>query len=567
MTPKAGTKTLRKLILSFRERMNKLGIQDDPYLLFLLEQSMCPIQRVAYQFATKLDRKLTDSEFNQAIHGYETLPDLPPETSIEIGKTVQQGLPFRIPITKVLHWLVAGTTGFGKTTLACVVEQAVRGLVPCTFLDHKDESARLIARVPGATFLPLDKQRWNLLKGVGDQSAYIRYISSQLANFMSLHPVTANAVRAKLLALCHDKASLPSLSDLGEIFLKLAQKELRSSLHTASRGFEDLAVSFGRWANVRHGEWPITSPLNVIPLKDLPPTIEHFYVSLLLKHMTDRASALGHSTELNHMLFFDEALNYMGKEMEPTAGSGRENHVATMMRICRSYGISIFAAVQSLSKIQDSVIDNASVFIAFRANSTQEATLAGRRLGLEKRRYPELMNLEPGVAFALTPDCHQPVKVKIPFVDLGDYPSYTDISRRMKPIWTAWDQNTVFSPARNQNIAHIDFHDLLDESNSETTVEPIDPPKPTSEIRKPQDPVIISEYLAMLRSCEAHPDFGATTHYKSLGWSMGRGNRVKAQLVELGWVETASVISPKGGRPKITLQLTETGRGVLDEPA
>jgi hypothetical protein len=246
-----------------------------------------------------------------------------------------------------------------------------------------------------------------------------------------------------------------------------------------------------------------------------------------------------------------------------------------MMRICRSYGISIFAATQSLSGIQDSAIENASVFIAFRANSPQEAKLVCRRLGFDENRHSEIMNLEAGTAFALTPDCHQPVKIKVPLLDLGIYPSESEIARQMEPVWTAWDERTVFSPAKNDSATHIDFRELLGETTpglepaaeaTETTqTEPTQASKPF--VRKPTDPVIISEYLALLRSCEANPGFGVTRHYKGLGWSMGRGTRVKEKLMALGWVEVESVIAPKGGRPTNILKLTETGRGVLDEPA
>ena len=563
------------LLLTLHQRVQKMGLQRHPRVRFLFKLCRSPMQDVAFQYTHELEQLLDRMEFNNALYGNESVPALPPDTSIEIGKTVRRKQPFRVSTKTVLHWLVYGASGFGKTTLLGVVERAVRGLFSCTLIDHKDEGRRFINNVPNSVYLPLDKQRWNLLKGVGDQADYIRYISDQLARFMSLHPVTSNAVRARLLSLCQDKTALPSLSDFAKIFLQLAQKELRSSLNTASRGFDDLAAAFGRWADVRQGEWPFIHPLNVVPLKDLPPVIEHFYVSLLLKQMTDRASAQGHSAEQRHMIFFDEALSYMGKEMEPTTGSGRVNQVAEMMRICRSYGISILAATQSLSGIQDSVIDNASVFIAFKANHPQEAKLVCRRLGFDENRHPEIMNLEAGTAFALTPDCHQPVKIKVPFLDLGIYPSEPEIARQMEPVWTAWDERTVFAPAKNNSATHIDFRELLGETAPDpepaaeatktTQTEPNQEPKPY--IRKPSDPVIISEYLAMLRSCEAHPNFGATTHYKSLGWSMGRGNRVKARLVELGWVEAVSIIPPKGGRPKVTLQLTETGRGVLDEPA
>lgn len=572
--------TLQETVLANAQRIEHMGLQNHQAIGFLQKLSLSPIPDVACRFTGQLKHKLDQMEFNDAIYTRENVPTLSPETSIEIGLTVKQGLPLRMSITKAIHWLIAGASGSGKTNLFCVIEKAIRNIIPCTLIDHKDEGARFIHAVPNAAYIPLNKQRWNPLAGVGNQTDYIPYLSAQLAKLMALHPVTANAVRAKLLSLCSNKENLPSISDLAELFLILAKQETRSNLHTASRGFEDLAATMGRWGEVRQGKWPFNDQsLNVIPLKDVPPALEFFYISLLLKHMTDHASLKGHSTNLRHILFFDEALTYMGKEMEPTTGSGRTNHVAEMMRISRSYGFTIIAAVQSISKVQDTVVDNAGVFIAFRANSVQEAKHCCKRLGFDETRYMEIMNLEIGTAWVTAPHCRTPAKIKVPFVDLGDYPGEAAITRQMNPIWASWDNQAVFSPTATKTKVALDFREILGEAETPESLEqqasgeadnadetpycPVTQPGRSSA----DTPLILSEYYTLLRSCDAHPDFGTTTHYKSMGWSGGRGNRVKTKLIELGWVEVARLVSPKGGRPKKTLRLTDKGQEVLHESA
>ena len=567
--------TFRETVLTNAQRIERMGLQNHPAIGLLQKLSLSPIPDVACRFAGQLKNRLDRMEFNDAVRGREDVPVLPSGTAIEIGRTAVQGHTFCMPVTKAVHWLIAGASGAGKTNLFCVVEKEIRDVIACTLVDHKDEGARFVHAVSGAVCIPLDKQRWNLLAGIGDQTAYIRYLSAQLARLMGLHPVTANAVQAKLLSLCSDRENLPSVSDLAELFRILAQKEVRSNLHTASKGFEDLAAAMGRWAEVRAGKWPFNDHmLNIIPLKDVPVSLEFFYISLLLKHMTDHASLRGHSTNLRHILFFDEALSYMGREMAPTAGSGRTNQVAEMMRISRSYGFTIIAAVQSISNVQDAVVDNAGVFIAFRANSVQEAKCCCRRLGFNESRYIEIMNLETGTAWVIAPHCRTAVKIKVPFVDLGEYPSEAAITRQMAPVWTEWDNQTVFSPTRPKADAVLDFRKILGETQTPESTEPqtSDEADNMDEMSRgpvtqpnrpvPDDPAILSEYFAMLRSCEAHPDFGAAAHYKVLGWSGGRGNRVKNRLIELGWIEAVRIASPQGGRPKETLQLTETGRSV-----
>jgi hypothetical protein len=567
----AGKPALHKLILSNAKRMQDMGLQYREDLQLLHQLSLSPLPHAAFKFANKLNRTLDGFEFRQAVCGNETVPNLSADTSIEIGKTVGKGLPYRIRISDLTtHAIVCGASGSGKTTLIRQIVNAFLGGIYVLLFDHKDEGLRFVNKIPDAAYIPMNRQRWNCLSGTGDQRDYIRFVGSQFTKLMALLPVTANAVQAKLLALCSDRGNLPAVSDLSRVFLVLAQKELRSSLHTASKGFSDLAVNMGRWADVRRGDWPFGSyPLSVVPLKDCPAAFEYFCIAMLFRQLMDRATAGGHTGKLRQLVVFDEGRGFFGREMEPVSGSGRGNLQAEILTKSRSYGIGNLIGTQSIISLQSTVVDNAGIFIALRTNSEQEAKSCCRRLGLEELRYMEFINMEVGTAWVVSPSCRQPVKIRIPFCDLGDYPGEADIASRMNPVWTLWDTRTVFAPEKSEAEGAIDFRELLGETASCTApsvetsaTEPVKPP-----VRQPNDPAILSEYFAMLRSCEAHPDFGAATHYKTLGWSGGRGNRVKNQLIELGWIEAVRIASPRGGRPKETLQLTETGKGVLDEPA
>jgi hypothetical protein len=153
----------------------------------------------------------------------------------------------------------------------------------------------------------------------------------------------------------------------------------------------------------------------------------------------------------------------------------------------------------------------------------------------------------------------------------------------MKPLWEKWDANTVFAPAKTNQDTVINFREILGEVDSQKpifktdlekseyiTKESISEPErqcPVISSRSKMPPVspILEEYFVLLRSCKLHPDFAATSHYKALGLSARRGNRIKAKVVELGWVNPVRIASSKAGRPKETLHLTEKGEGVLNE--
>ncbi len=560
---------LHKLILSNAKRMQDLGLQYREDLQFLHRLSQSPLPHAAFKFANKLSRTLDTLEFQQAVHGNETVPDLDPGISLEIGKTAGRGLPYRIRISDLTtHAVICGASGSGKTTLIGQIVNALLGELRVLLFDHKDEGLRFINKIQDAAYIPMDRQRWNGLSGISDQRDYIRFVGSQLTKLMALLPVTSNAVLAKLLALCADRSNLPAVADLSRVFLVLAQKELRSSLHTASKGFSDLAVNMGRWADVRQGHWPFDDYLfSVVPLKDCPAAFEYFYIAILFRQMMDRATAGGHTGSLKQLIIFDEGRGFFGRELEPGSGSGRVNLQADILTKARSYGIGNIIGTQSISSLQSTVVDNAGIFIALRTNSEQEAKACCRRLGFDDSRYMELINMPVGTAWVVSPACRQPVKIRIPFCDLGNYPREADIASRMNPVWTSWDTRTVFAPEKSETEDAIDFRELLGETASSPVApveaemtKPVEPP-----VQQPNDPAILSEYFAMLRSIMAHPDFGVTDHYRALGFSGGRGTRIKSKMLELGWVTTESMISPKGGRPTNVLKLTEIGKALIDE--
>ncbi|MDF7824371.1 type IV secretion system DNA-binding domain-containing protein [Pontiellaceae bacterium B12227] len=570
-------KGTRKIVHSNEERMEQLGVQDDPLYRLYQDLGRSPLQdgEIANRFSDKMDRKLGDLEWRKAMHGDgPVVPQFDPETSVLVGHTVREGIEYRIPFDDLTtHALLGGASGSGKTTAASNFLNALAGKVRTILLDHKTEGLRFVRKVEDSVYIPLERQRWNCLAGAAKQRDYIQFLAAQLTRLLAFVPGTANAVLARLSGLCCGN-ELPAIADLPAIFANLARKEGRIGLHTASKGFEDIATAFGDWGKVREGHWPFDDhALNVIPLKDVPVSMEHFYISLLFKQLTDRAMSGGHAGTLRRIVYFEEGRGFFGREMEAATASRRVNLQADILTKTRSYGIGNIIGTQSISSIQQTVLDNAGTFLALKTNSEAEGRACCRRLGLDESRYFELLEMDVGTAWVVSPRCPKPVKIRIPFNDLGGYPGEAEIAGMMEPVWSAWDAAAVFSPERTVKDERLDFRELLGEKE-----EPKDrdiPGKTDSEqevpsTERPSDPVpddpeILFEYYALLHSCKDNPDLSVSAHYRSLGWSAGRGTRIKESLIELGWIESAVIKTSKAGRPCMRLHPTATGLEVLHE--
>lgn len=573
--PQKGRKSRASKVLLNEQRMHELGVSGDSLLNLYRSLSLSRLQsgKVASRFANKLESKLDRIEAAQILSGSKeaNLPTRDSKGCFSIGKSCQSGEDYFISFSDLVkHLIICGASGSGKTNLITLIINALHRQVWMCFIDHKDEGGRILNHFSDTSYIPLNQQRWNCLRGSGkSQKDYIRYFAELLSRVMALANVTSNATQAKLLSLCADKDDLPSISDLCAIFHTIAEQERRNNLHTAARAFDDLAATMGQWASVRKGPFSFDEhALSIIPLKDLPTAYENLFITLLFKQFMDQASSLGHTSDISRMFILDEGRAFFGKEFETGTGSGRFNIQTQIMTKGRSYGFGICIGTQSAAMLQATVVDNAGTFIVLRTNSEQEAKFCCRRLGIEDRRYRELMELDTGVAWIVSPRCTQPVQIRIPYCDIGDYISDTEIARKMAPTWENWDAQSDFSKTKADNTAKMDFRKILGEDQEVDS--PIPAAQDTSEQKSEEpetqqcaDPSILAEPLAFLRSCSHNPEFGATAHYKALGWSAGKGNRVKNALVESKLLEVIRIKSPTGGRPKETYHLTHQGKEMI----
>ena len=67
---------------------------------------------------------------------------------IDLGIINESNLPWRLPLHALPHTTILGTTGGGKTNTLYNILKSVHGRVPCLFISHKENDARLLADPP-----------------------------------------------------------------------------------------------------------------------------------------------------------------------------------------------------------------------------------------------------------------------------------------------------------------------------------------------------------------------------------------------------------------------------------
>jgi len=580
---KRPNQTVFKLFLENQERIQHLGVQHDPVVDHYVSVCFSRLNKgeVALKAAQHLSTYLDRVEWIQAKGSHDVkVPALTSGLSILIGKTLD-GQDYCLSGADICTpTVITGASGGGKSTLiANIVAQGVAH-VPVVLFDHKDEGSRFLSLTSDSHYVPLSKLRWNLLKGEGNQEDYLRFWVTQLARTGGLVRVTSFATQATLPELCHNRNDLPAVVDLAEVFENLSKSSKRSNLQTAARAIQDLASCLGQWAQVRKGLSPIPqAKLTIFPFKDVPGSIENFFISIFFKQLMDNLTASGHDASLKRLIIFDEGRGFFGKEHELPTGAGRINIQTTITTQSRSYGLGTIVAFQSALTQQSSLLDNAGTFIALRANSEAEAKFLCRRFAWPESRYPEFMQLKVGEAIVTSPRCLTPTLVKVPYLGMGRYLTKAEVDAHMRDIYQEWDSKCTFAPSASEKQKKLNFRDLLTppprmpgEQPPPATTQAFEPspmptetdsPKPTKTANPLAESPLTKQLVEFVTACSDHPDFGVTQIYNELSLSASVGRRIQKAVIQAGYLTTKSAKSPKGGRPKTVFILTHKGTELI----
>ncbi|NDV63350.1 ATP-binding protein [Puniceicoccales bacterium CK1056] len=480
-----------------------------------------------------------------------------PATGILLGKIIDSGLPYFLNLLFfATHILVIAASGKGKTNM---LVQIIIGLlakgIKVHFFDHKDTGCNFLNVFPDALFLEPRHERWNLFKGFVDQQTRNAFVARCLGDYASSHPSARNTLNSILADYCHDPDDLPSLQDIAGVVSKIGGED--SAKHqNLSNALFNICKSIGDLSRVRIAPEPplLGKELIIFSRKSIPARQENLLISSACTQEWERLTATGHDSSLHSVHAWDEGLKFFG-----ATGETSQHGLVQREKITkdRSYGIGNILCTQSVKKLLPDAVDNCSSVIALGMNNPKEAELTARIMGLNSSQEADLLNLPPGEAYIYTGS--GPVqKIKIPYHDLGRGKSRAEIEQLMTPHWEELHSQATYSPKIKAKVRKLDFRVTLGERTSPEESEDNSPEK------RPPEP-ILEETLLLLSSCRGNPAYGVVQHYRNLGWSSGRGNRVKSELLSNDLLASRRVVPSAGGRPKEVLTLTPKGESFLEQ--
>ena len=542
----------------------KSGQQNDPMIQDLLQRGSSPLGKGAHAAKSHafLMNLLTGPAIQAALRG----PAEPPEPDVDPRKLIFVGrrrtlnrMTGIIWSLLTLHFLIQGPTGTGKTNLVWyLIQQLIDAGVKVVFHDHKNEGRKLARRYRDVVVMQASDFRENFLEPIGEPQNYFTTFWSEFARSYRIRRETSVkliGLSLRVISGLRPGEPPPSLYDFACMLHTLADSERDSSLTTAAVALEGLNATLGIAARVRKGPCA-EDHFNgvVVQCHGLPAEFLQFFMGIRLLRTHLKAISRGHTGELTNVIVCDEGGIEFGKEFTSETGAGYISPQKRMITQLRSSGTGLIIAAQDVSAIDAAVIANVGSFMCLRVQSDSAARISAHLLRLPDERTNEVWDIPRWTGLFRSPSHPGSVLVEIPEINMGDYMSDADLDELNRPKLEQLNSQAELAPTHKAAGGPISYRDVLGETAE----------KATEDDTAGNDFDIRDEYIAFVREILLHPDASVVEHYVNLGWSAGRGTRIKTELIENQILEAQRQTS-RNGRPIERLVLTAKGHGHFDE--
>ncbi len=518
-------KKLRPLMPERIDQLMKSRAFADPDLKTLIENE---ILLLAYQNLGNFERKI--------------LLSLPPEKkskgTIELGRVLYEKEKWNFGISKfelMQNMAIFGRSGAGKTNISFhLLLQLIKRNVPFLYLDWKRTARHLLPNLNSKVNIytagrNLSEFVFNpfVVPRGQDPNVYLTHVIDVLSDAYTLGD-GAKSVLQKAISRCYEEGNKNPL--VCEIIEKLDSAESNQRINnwkiTAKRALESIELS--SIATTKSSQDSMIEKLfnqnTIIELDSLSQNVKEFIIPLLVLWVYQ--SGIGDSIreKLRLVVFVEEAHHvfYQGARKKETT-------MEMLLRQCREIGISTVIIDQQPSMISTTVLGNVYTTICLNQKSPGDISKAAifSLVASEDRQCFSVLPTGWGIV-KLQDQWTRPFLVKFPLVDVKKGMVSDDVLRS----YLRTDGEVLFKP--QEMVSIYDDPEGLDEKS-----------------------------LALLKDVSLYSQDSVQTRYKSLGFSLAVGHKVKERLIERELLTEKTV--EVGKTRKTVLALTEKGRELLEK--
>lgn len=480
------------------------------------------------------------------------LLSLPPETkckgSIGLGTIIYDKLKWPVGISKnelLQNMGVYGRSGAGKSNFCYhLIKQLDQLGINYLFFDQKRNLRDLLFSLKnkvnvytaGRSLLKFGFNPFITPPGL-EPSVYIGQLVDVMASAFTLGE-GAKSIVQKAISACYQQGnSCPATQDIIHEIDKIEAKErIRGWKISALRAMESLR--FSNIASDAISQEEMTRAIihenTIIELDGLSNGARSFLIPILYQWIFQVKLNSPGREKLEMAIVTDEAHIVFGKQQ----GRSGETLMERIFRMTRELGISNIILDQTPTLISKAVLANCYTTVFLNLSSVTDQALAASvcLLDSEEKRY-----------FSMLPVGQAICKLQ---------GKYTDAFL----IEIPWVQFTKGSVNDAQLARYSAFQSLKKSGSGRNNL------TATYFGQVPQVPTLLNSPLnddsfRLLLDIHNYPQDGVKTRYKRLKLSTGKGNRIKQQLLDQGWLQ--SQVIDIGQTRKVLLGLTRPAKEVL----
>ena len=144
-----------------------------------------------------------------------------------------------------------------------------------------------------------------------------------------------------------------------------------------------------------------------------------------------------------------------------------------------------------------------------------------------------------------------------------NYPSQREVQAHMLPELLKIQAESDYAAFAEASTPPINYRAIVGERHGASHQEPTVTRREHNE-SVARTPGLFADHLAFLNEVAKHPSASIVEHYRNLKWSSGRGDRIKAQLLEVELISSDRHGSGNG-RPREILKLNASAISLLNE--